>query len=356
MLRDVAGQWVYDAYGEVLVADHLLPFPQMHLGHKGIFIDRLDVAVVDSAGNESPRLVPFGHTICHNRNRLYLPQLGRFFQLDPNATAMALLESSASHGRKIGRSSLRFNIETLYGDGLNIYDYTRSNPVTNSDPLGLFVGMLSIACPGPGNMITGVLQSLVSEYAANLDWDVEWAVDWSLPDDAHSRTDSSWIKVAMLRGLHNACEIGIPFTDISAHPLDALAGAVGSRFSQRRIRVNGSYANFTERIHVKVPSGSDYVNKFKHPQHTHPFVIFPESAIQCAPITITPAGNPRQDTRAANRKFDKPDDYTWEIECGCPCTWHHDNRRGVMILVPTDLHREVVPHTGGAATWGRIDK
>lgn len=136
-IADVAGQWVYDAYGEVLVADHLMPFPQMHLGHKGIFIDRLDVAVVDSSGNESPRLVPFGHTICHNRNRLYSPQLGRFFQLDPNATAMALLEASVYHGKGVGALALAFSVEDMYGDGMNLYEYLGSNPWNRSDPLGL---------------------------------------------------------------------------------------------------------------------------------------------------------------------------------------------------------------------------
>ncbi|QYK49748.1 MAG: Hint domain-containing protein [Phycisphaeraceae bacterium] len=122
---------------QVLVADHLLPFPQMHLGHKGIFIDRLDAAVVDSAANESPRLVPFGHTICHNRNRLYSPQLGRFFQLDPNATAMALLEASVYHGKGVGALALAFSAEDMYGDGMNLYEYLGSNPWNRSDPLGL---------------------------------------------------------------------------------------------------------------------------------------------------------------------------------------------------------------------------
>ncbi|MBX3360286.1 MAG: hypothetical protein KF912_10440 [Phycisphaeraceae bacterium] len=230
-IADIAGQWVYDAYGEVLVADHLLPFPQMHLGHKGIFIDRLDVAVVDSSGNESPRLVPFGHTICHNRNRLYSPQLGRFFQLDPNATAMALLVTAAYHGQSIGRPAFGFDVEALYADGMSIYEYTQSNPVTNSDPLGLFVGMLSIGCPGPGDMITGVLESLVTGYAQNMMFDVEWALDWSIPDDDFSRTDNGWIAFAIAEGLHKSFEIGVPFTEIGFNPLDRFAGGKSKKKS-----------------------------------------------------------------------------------------------------------------------------
>ncbi|MEA5556242.1 hypothetical protein [Nodularia spumigena] len=89
----------------------------MRIGHKGLFIDRLDVPVVNSGGMESPRLVPFGHTISHNRNRLCSPQLGRFYQLDPNATAMALLEASIYHGKGVGAIALAFSMEQMYGDG-----------------------------------------------------------------------------------------------------------------------------------------------------------------------------------------------------------------------------------------------
>jgi YD repeat-containing protein len=136
-IADVAGQWVYDAYGDVIVADHILAFPVMRIGHKGLFIDRLDVPVVNSGGMESPRLVPFGHTISHNRNRLYSPQMGRFYQLDPNATAMALLEASIYHGKGVGAIALAFSMEQMYGDGLNLYEYLGSNPWNRSDPMGL---------------------------------------------------------------------------------------------------------------------------------------------------------------------------------------------------------------------------
>lgn len=39
-VAEVAGQWVYDAYGEVLNADHILPFPHMRLGNDGPQIQR----------------------------------------------------------------------------------------------------------------------------------------------------------------------------------------------------------------------------------------------------------------------------------------------------------------------------
>ncbi len=130
-LARVVGQWTFDAYGEVLTAEHLFAFALPHLGHKGLFLDRLD------GDGSSPRLVPFGHTIYHMRNRAYAPGLGRFLQRDPNQTAMALAESAAMHGRGLGALSLAFDLEGLYGDGGNLYEYLGSNPWNRSDPLGL---------------------------------------------------------------------------------------------------------------------------------------------------------------------------------------------------------------------------
>jgi hypothetical protein len=127
----VVGQWTFDAYGEVLSAEHLFAFSLPRLGHKGLFLDRLDGS---AAG---PRLVPFGHGLYHMRNRAYAPGLGRFLQRDPNQTAMALAESAAMHGRGLGSLSLAFDLEGLYGDGGNLYEYLGGNPWQRSDVLGL---------------------------------------------------------------------------------------------------------------------------------------------------------------------------------------------------------------------------
>ena len=134
----VVRQWTYDAYGAILSADHLGTAMETHVGHKGLFMDRLDVPM-GYGDEESPRLVPYGHTVYQNRNRSYSPSLGRFLQMDPNMTAMALLSTTASHGRGMGAISIAFSMESMYGDGLNLYQYLRSNPWTNADPLGLSV-------------------------------------------------------------------------------------------------------------------------------------------------------------------------------------------------------------------------
>jgi YD repeat-containing protein len=138
----VAAQWTWDAYGNVLSADHLFNHPFMSVGHKGLFIERLDVGVADASvpGSQladTPRIVPFAHTIFHNRNRTYNPQQGRFLQLDMNASGMALMEAAAFNGRGMGALSAAFDMQTRYGDGANLYQYLGSNPWQRFDPMGL---------------------------------------------------------------------------------------------------------------------------------------------------------------------------------------------------------------------------
>jgi hypothetical protein len=133
----VAGQWTYDAYGNVIFAEHLVSHQPLHCGHKAAFVERLDVGVYSSSSSENHRLIPFAHSISHMRNRVYAPGIGRFLQPDPNATAAVLLEASSYHGRGIGATLAAFSMEDMYGDGMNLYEYLGSNPVNRSDPMGL---------------------------------------------------------------------------------------------------------------------------------------------------------------------------------------------------------------------------
>jgi hypothetical protein len=120
----------------VLSAEEFSPAPRLHLGHKGLFLDRLDAGVGSSSG-EPPRLAPYAHGVYQIRNRAYSPALGRFYQRDPNATAMVLLESSAYHGRGIEAIASAFDLNGLYGDGANLYEYLGSSPWQRRDPMGL---------------------------------------------------------------------------------------------------------------------------------------------------------------------------------------------------------------------------
>jgi len=301
-------------------------------------------------GAELPRLVPFARVVYHNRNRAYTPSHGRFMQRDPNRTAMNVLADGVAQGRSPDARVQAFDLMQLYGDGANLFQYLGSSTWTNSDPMGLMIGAaISFGLPGPGDMISSALSSLVSEYSANLDWDVQWATDWETGDDWHSRLDDRWITLALMRGLYDSFFIGVPGTDVGLNPLDVFANAGGSRFGQRIIRVGGRVGRFSERLHVNVASGSYYVNKFVHPKYRRAFVIFPDSAIKRT-VRIKPRGGPEADKAAANKRFGKPAKYNWEEELGVPHTWHHDNVRGRMYLVPSDLH-QAVGHVGGAKVW-----
>ena len=78
------------------------------------------------------------------------------------------------------------------------YGYVHGDPIQGIDPTGQFLGLViglgvQFLLPGPGDFIRGGLESLVRAYVVNLEWDVQWALDMSLPDDWGSRLDDSWV-------------------------------------------------------------------------------------------------------------------------------------------------------------------
>jgi YD repeat-containing protein len=207
----VVGQWTYDAYGNVHSADYLHAHAYTRVGHKGLIFDRLDAApslggigVADeghdgtftqgqfvghpACGFDVPGLVPFAKGIYHNRNRVYMPELGRFTQADPNASGQTLLDLPVYHGRAITAAAVNFDFSARYADGGSLFAYMGGNPWVQSDSMGLLSwggaaqnGLL-YALPGPADMIRSVLAELLTDYAANMEWDFEWAMDWSMDD------------------------------------------------------------------------------------------------------------------------------------------------------------------------------
>lgn len=149
----VVGQWVYDAYWNVISADHLYPHAFSHVGHKGLFIDRLDAGVADHGDDEDfepgmfigsmscefdvPRVVPFAKHLYHNRNRAYLPNIGRFAQADPNGSGIGIAELPLYHGRKVSSVVVSCSVESRYHDGGSLYGYLGLNPRIRCDEMGL---------------------------------------------------------------------------------------------------------------------------------------------------------------------------------------------------------------------------
>jgi hypothetical protein len=251
----VAAQQEYDAYGQVIWAEHLLNHAALHVGHKGLFVDRLDIGVgngIGSGGNgntgaaacaktfgEPPRIVPLAFNLAQNRNRVLHMSWGRYLQQDPNESGVAVLASQAFSASSMEPSVYGVRLLGQYKDGSNLYEYVQGQPTRRGDPMGLYswedagqdamdiMGLMD-PIPGPGDYIRGALKGMVQEYAARQEWDVDWASDWSMSDDMHSRNDSSWVEIAALEGVKEEFTVELPFTDYSVNPLDtgidALAG------------------------------------------------------------------------------------------------------------------------------------
>jgi uncharacterized protein RhaS with RHS repeats/predicted GIY-YIG superfamily endonuclease len=205
----VKAQYTFDPYGEVLAAEVASGMPRNRIGHQGLFFDRLDAA---TAAEQLGR----GYAgVYYNRNRTYLPGLGRFLQRDPNGTAQRCPEFATSLGGAASSPNATFNPRQLYSGGTNLFGYVQQNAVNRTDPMGLFdVGLLGVM------MGSTTLEELQTDWsqdiadvglslrdsmgaffdAAALDQttDASWALDWSQPDDfytksaAYSDATGSW--------------------------------------------------------------------------------------------------------------------------------------------------------------------
>jgi hypothetical protein len=160
--------------------------------------------------------------------------------MDPNASGQGVLNAAAYAGRGFGAMSLAFGLEERYGDGLSLYEYLGSNGWGRFDAGGLFAGTAAqMLLPGPGDFITGMVKALVIDYSENLNFDVAWAGEWSFEDEDHSRTDNTWMALALMRGLYEAFEIAIPFTDLGVNPLDAFGSSSSSSAAARPAKPAG---------------------------------------------------------------------------------------------------------------------
>lgn len=161
----VVAQYTYDAYGEPLTVEHLFAHALLHCGHKGLFLDRLDVGVATGTGQENPRIWPYAQILCHNRNRAYLPALGRFAQADPNATALLLISSSALI--QSAHTPDHFDFGARYTDSVSLYQYLGSSPFVGRDPYGTFdlveTGMSMGIAGFIGGMISGTMNVVLNQ-------------------------------------------------------------------------------------------------------------------------------------------------------------------------------------------------
>ena len=65
----------------------------------------------------------------------YVPSLGRFVQRDPNGKGLVLTQGLRYHGSN-PMVTVSMAYELQYSDGMNFYEYLRSNPPSRYDPSG----------------------------------------------------------------------------------------------------------------------------------------------------------------------------------------------------------------------------
>lgn len=92
-----------------------------------------------------------------NAHAVYHVQTGRFLQSDPLATALPILNDHAQwwfHGRAPMMDFAGFNACQHFRDGMNTYQYLRSNAPRYRDPLGLYAW--EVESPGAGGQAAAV--------------------------------------------------------------------------------------------------------------------------------------------------------------------------------------------------------
>jgi hypothetical protein len=182
---EVAGQWTYSPYGEVLTYEQFHPHPAITHGHKGLAIDRLDAPALSwdtatSSLSDTHRLMPGATLLAYARNRIYSPQLGRWLQQDPNESGLGTITAILHHGR-MSVQSPSVELVARLADGHSLYGYVRGNPLSGSDPLGLYMSPFDTL--EQGAEVATKLAGILGDYALRQMDDIEWALDWKARDD-----------------------------------------------------------------------------------------------------------------------------------------------------------------------------
>jgi len=138
----------------------------------------------------------------HNRNRSYLPSLGRFAQRDPNASGQVVQARMLFGGAGCATCPPpSVNPSEMVGDGPNLHEYVASDPLSLSDASGLFLTLPTILSESFAIGQDAANQAGVKYYgdqaASYVDrvqsamfddmYDMDWAMDWAQMDFDFSR-------------------------------------------------------------------------------------------------------------------------------------------------------------------------
>jgi hypothetical protein len=201
-----AAWFEYTPYGELALAQagsssQSALALSSRVGHQGLFFDNLDQPwVADQLaldGNGKPLAGMY-----HNRNRTYLPKLGRFAQRDPNASGMLSVSLWHSGLQPSQAAFPEVDASCMYANGVSLHQYVGSAPTARRDPTGLDWGLTGqIAVMGIQSYLdaSGTMQEALDGVSTVLgiraffqnaafvqEQDVDWALDWTSSDDYFS--------------------------------------------------------------------------------------------------------------------------------------------------------------------------
>jgi len=150
----VVHSYQFDAYGQCLRANQLVAnagsfvVPYTRLGHKGLFLDRIDVGVATAVGGgtsttyvDNPRVVGGGYgsggtltdltgsTVRYFvNNRTYIPEYAIWNQRDPKSSGQRVFDGLVFHGVPIRSMEPESDMLDLYGNGGSLRQYCESRP------------------------------------------------------------------------------------------------------------------------------------------------------------------------------------------------------------------------------------
>jgi hypothetical protein len=247
----------------------------------------------------------------------------------------------------------------LVGDGVSLYQNCRSDPIGGSDPSGLWV---SDAAGLAGDVVVlgirgvrGGLESMVSEYASNMESDLDWAMDWTAGDDLYSRTSNEWVAESFNEGMTAGFEDGFDELKDKYDPFGLMPGQSGDGPAMAlslKMSGGGMMPGFIKGIMGGAVKITNYAKRnslvTKMVEGWGQVTIrynrrgFPEFGKYVKDrVFVRHSGNRGRDIDAANAKR------LWK-ETPAGYTWHHHQNMREMLLVPYPIHK-AFGHTGGHA-------
>ncbi len=137
----VLEQYTYEPYGALVAAEMYYAHAMNRAGHQGLFFERFDGSYDDYTlfrVAQGTAFITGAKGLYYNRNRYYSPTLGRFTTRDPNETALPIITAMAMNAQSLSIISGGFDGLTLYGNGMNLFQYVGDNPVNRLDPTGMW--------------------------------------------------------------------------------------------------------------------------------------------------------------------------------------------------------------------------